>query len=230
LIERTGYLEMLEAEGTIESESRAENVKELISVVQEFEREERKTLEEFLAEVSLVSDIDELTESEDAVTLMTLHNAKGLEFPIVFIAGMEEGVFPHARSMTDMDELEEERRLCYVGITRARERLYLSYGQLRSLFGRTTANVPSRFLDELPEDVLERAEPGPKPWEAQVPAAAPRAVPRLSPGDVVRHRHFGTGRVVEVEGEGEAAVATVNFQGVGTKRLALGYAPLERVD
>jgi len=230
VLERSGYRASLEEEGTEDAQARLENVRELVTVAQEYEASTGdSSLASFLEHLSLVTDVDTYDERADRVALMTLHAAKGLEFRAVFLCGLEEGIFPHVRSLDDPRQLEEERRLAYVGITRARERLYLSYGQLRSLFGRTTANVPSRFLDELPEDVLERAEPGPKPWEAQVPAGAPRAVPRLSPGDVVRHRHFGTGRVVEVEGEGEAAVATVNFQGVGTKRLALGYAPLERV-
>jgi DNA helicase-2/ATP-dependent DNA helicase PcrA len=116
-----------------------------------------------------------------------------------------------------------------VGITRAKERLHLTYARVRSLFGRSTANVPSRFLEEVPEDVLERVQPGPRPWEAAAASRPTRDVPELSVGDLVRHRHFGTGRVLEVEGEGQTAVATVAFEGVGVKRLALGYAPLDRV-
>ncbi|MFN3286055.1 MAG: ATP-dependent helicase [bacterium] len=231
VLERSGYRASLEEEGTEDAQARLENVRELVTVAQEYEASTGDpSLASFLEHLSLVTDADTYDESTDRVALMTLHAAKGLEFRAVFLCGLEEGIFPHVRSLDDPRQLEEERRLAYVGITRARERLFLSYARLRSLFGRTTANVPSRFLDELPEDVLERAEPGPRPWEAPVPTAAPRAVPRLCPGDVVRHRHFGTGRVLEVEGEGEGAVATVHFQGVGTKRLALGYAPLERVD
>lgn len=231
VLERSGYRANLEEEGTEEAQARLENVRELVTVAQEYEASTGdSSLASFLEHLSLVTDVDTYDERADRVALMTLHAAKGLEFRAVFLCGLEEGIFPHIRSLDDPRQLEEERRLAYVGITRARERLYLSYSKLRSLFGRTTANVPSRFLDELPEEVLERAEPGPRPWEAPVATAAPRAAPQLCLGDVVRHRHFGTGRVLEVEGEGEAAVAIVNFQGVGTKRLALGYAPLERVD
>jgi DNA helicase-2/ATP-dependent DNA helicase PcrA len=231
VLERSGYRASLEEEGTEEAQARLENVRELVTVAQEYEASTGdSSLASFLEHLSLVTDADTYDDSADRVALMTLHAAKGLEFRAVFLCGLEEGIFPHVRSLDDPRQLEEERRLAYVGITRARERLFLSYAQLRSLFGRTTANVPSRFLDELPEDVLQRKEAGPRPWEAPVAAAAPRAVPQLSPGDVVRHRHFGTGRVLEVEGEGGGAVATVHFQGVGTKRLALGYAPLERVD
>jgi DNA helicase-2/ATP-dependent DNA helicase PcrA len=230
VLERTGYREALEAEGTDEAASRLENVQELVTVAQEYEAATGDaSLEAFLEHLSLVTDADTYDERADRVVLMTLHAAKGLEFRAVFLCGLEEGIFPHVRSLDDPRQLEEERRLAYVGITRAKERLYLSYAQLRSLFGRTVANVPSRFLDELPEDALERAQPGPPPWDA-APRGSPRAPLVLAVGDVVWHRHFGRGRVLELEGEGEAAVATVHFEGLGAKRLALGYAPLERVE
>ena len=230
VLERTGYREALEAEGTDEAASRLENVQELVTVAQEYEAATGDaSLEAFLEHLSLVTDADTYDERADRVVLMTLHAAKGLEFRAVFLCGLEEGIFPHVRSLDDPRQLEEERRLAYVGITRAKERLYLSYAQLRSLFGRTVANVPSRFLDELPEDALERAQPGPPPWDA-APRGSPRAPRVLAVGDVVWHRHFGRGRVLELEGEGEAAVATVHFEGLGAKRLALGYAPLERVE
>ncbi|GBD30250.1 ATP-dependent DNA helicase PcrA [bacterium HR32] len=230
VLERTGYREALEAEGTDEAASRLENGQELVTVAQEDEAATGDaSLEAFLEHLSLVTDADTYDERADRVVLMTLHAAKGLEFRAVFLCGLEEGIFPHVRSLDDPRQLEEERRLAYVGITRAKERLYLSYAQLRSLFGRTVANVPSRFLDELPEDALERAQPGPPPWDA-APRGSPRAPLVLAVGDVVWHRHFGRGRVLELEGEGEAAVATVHFEGLGAKRLALGYAPLERVE
>jgi DNA helicase-2/ATP-dependent DNA helicase PcrA len=230
VLERTGYREALEAEGTDEAASRLENVQELVTVAQEYEATTGDaSLEAFLEHLSLVTDADTYDERADRVALMTLHAAKGLEFRAVFLCGLEEGIFPHVRSLDDPRQLEEERRLAYVGITRAKERLYLSYAQLRSLFGRTVANVPSRFLDELPEDALERAQPGPPPWDA-APRGSPRAPLALAVGDVVWHRHFGRGRVLELEGEGEAAVATVHFEGLGAKRLALGYAPLDRVE
>ncbi len=229
VLERTGYRASLEEEGTEEAESRLENVRELVTVAQEYEAATGDgSLESFLEHLSLVTDADTYDEHADRVALMTLHAAKGLEFRVVFLCGLEEGVFPHVRSLDDPRQLEEERRLAYVGITRAKERLHLTFTRSRSLFGRTTANVPSRFLDELPEDVLEWVQPAPRPWEVGTPSP-PRDLVHLSVGDVVRHRHFGTGRVLEVEGEGQTAVATVHFQGVGVKRLALGYAPLERV-
>ncbi len=230
VLERTGYRDALEAEGTDEAASRLENVQELVTVAQEYEATTGDgSLEAFLEHLSLVTDADTYDERADRVVLMTLHAAKGLEFRAVFLCGLEEGIFPHVRSFDEPRQLEEERRLAYVGITRAKERLYLSYAQLRSLFGRTVANVPSRFLDELPEETLERVQPGPAPWDA-APLSCPRTPVPLAVGDVVWHRHFGRGRVLELEGEGETAVATVHFEGLGAKRLALGYAPLERVE
>lgn len=230
VLERTGYRASLEEEGTEEAASRLENVRELVTVAQEYEASTGDgSLHSFLEHLSLVTDADTYDPQADRVALMTLHAAKGLEFRAVFLCGLEEGIFPHVRCLDDPRQLEEERRLAYVGMTRAKERLYLTYARMRSLFGRTTANVPSRFVEELPEEVLERVEAEPEAWEG-LPSRAPGAVVvHLSVGDVVRHRHFGTGRVLEVEGEGQTAVATVHFQGVGVKRLALGYAPLERV-
>jgi DNA helicase-2/ATP-dependent DNA helicase PcrA len=231
VLERSGLRASLEEEGTEDAQARLENVRELVTVAQEYEASTGDaSLEGFLEHLALVTDADTYDEKADRVALMTLHAAKGLEFRAVFLCGLEEGVFPHVRCLDDPRQLEEERRLAYVGITRAKERLLLTYAQLRTLFGRTTANVPSRFLDELPEDVLERVPPGPKPWEVAAPSPRGTEAVRLSAGDAVHHRHFGTGRVLEVEGEGEAAVATVHFPGVGTKRLALSYAPLRRVD
>jgi len=159
IIEGSGYLSELKNENTVENETRIENLMEFVSVAMEYEKEaEAPTLAEFLENVALVSDVDEGDSEEDAVTLMTLHSAKGLEFPVVFIPGMEEGVFPSYRSITEDVEVEEERRLCYVGITRARETLYLSSAASRTLFGNTSYNKPSRFLDEIPEDLLEGYE------------------------------------------------------------------------
>jgi len=159
IIEESGYLSELKNENTVENETRIENLMEFVSVAMEYEKEaEAPTLAEFLENVALVSDIDEGDSEEDAVTLMTLHSAKGLEFPIVFIPGMEEGVFPSYRSITEDVEVEEERRLCYVGITRARETLYLSSAASRTLFGNTSYNKPSRFLDEIPEDLIDGYE------------------------------------------------------------------------
>jgi DNA helicase II / ATP-dependent DNA helicase PcrA len=158
--EKTGYLKSLDDDSTIESLSRAENVREFVTVAQEFERlDPEMTLEGFLERIALIADIDKYDAGEDSVVLMTLHNAKGLEFPVVFITGLEEGVFPHHRSMTDTEELEEERRLCYVGITRARERVYLTSAMGRTMYGNTSFNLKSRFLSEVPEE-LTRAAPG----------------------------------------------------------------------
>ncbi|MCL4498855.1 MAG: ATP-binding domain-containing protein, partial [Chloroflexi bacterium] len=221
LIERSGYLAALEAERTIEAQSRAENVQELVSVVQEAESEGKITLEDFLAGVALVSDLDQLAEEEKAVTLMTTHNAKGLEFPVVFIAGMEDGVFPHMRSMTDANELEEERRLCYVGITRAQRKLYLTNARSRNLWGDTRWNTPSRFLREIPEEfiaVCERKIDA----NAQVNVKAIGADFRI--GDLVMHATFGKGKVIGLKGSDQL---TVRFP-EGEKTLLLGYAPLEK--
>ena len=151
----SGYLKALEEERTLEAADRLENLRECFSVTQQFEHTaEDPSLESFLAHVSLVSDVDSLQAGEDAMTLMTLHSANGLEFPVVFIVGLEEGVFPHARSMIDDSEMEEERRLCYVGLTRARDHLYLTHAWRRTLYGQTQCNRRARFLDELPQEVV----------------------------------------------------------------------------
>ena len=156
VIEKSGILKELQDENTVESETRIENIKELISVALEYESKgEGQSLEEFLENVSLVADVDNLEEGKDYVVLMTLHSAKGLEFPVVFMIGMEEGVFPGFRSMTEESELEEERRLCYVGITRARERLYLTNTYCRTLYGNTSYNRISRFVKEIPAELIE---------------------------------------------------------------------------
>jgi len=232
LIEMTiiesGYQAMLEADGTDESYSRLENLRELVTVAQEFEQTTgEESIESFLQHLALVTDLDTWSEEIDRVTLMTLHSAKGLEFPVVFLAGLEEGLFPHARSLDEEGGMEEERRLCYVGMTRARERLYLSCARNRTIFGSTVPAVPSRFLDEVPAELIARPEPpAPAPqvtWEDEE-----RELPELTVGDQVRHASFGAGRVLEVEGEGARTVVTVRFER-GVKRLALGYAPLERV-
>ncbi|GIU97193.1 MAG: hypothetical protein KatS3mg013_0996 [Actinomycetota bacterium] len=200
----------------------------------------------FLEQVSLVGEQDEYDEQDSSVTLMTLHIAKGLEFPIVFIVGLEDGIFPHFRSMTDQAELEEERRLAYVGITRARERLYLTHAWSRTLYGQTQYNPPSRFLKEVPEHLLDRreAESIARPRGRRgaggytvvgLPArtasgrTARRAPPSIAPGDTVVHERFGEGVVLTVSGEGEDAEARVAFAEVGEKSLLLAYAPLTKV-
>ncbi|AEG15264.1 ATP-dependent DNA helicase PcrA [Desulfofundulus kuznetsovii DSM 6115] len=254
VLQRSGYWQELLAENTVESRTRQENLKEFLSVTQDFDRQAgEQTLSAFLAELSLVSDIDRYDEEADQVVLMTLHSAKGLEFPVVFLVGMEEGVFPHSRSLVEPAELEEERRLCYVGITRARERLYLTHCWQRTLYGATRHNDPSRFLEEIPphlvtvDDPLDRGNgakrPKPAPGGAGLPRGAaketePGMLPPVreqapvyafSPGDRVRHRKWGQGTVINVRGQGENAELQVEFPNLGTKILLARYAPLERV-
>jgi len=225
MLAETGYVTALEAERTIESLSRLENVKEFTSVVAEFEAgHEDASLEDFLETVALIADIDTYDDVTDSVTLMTLHNAKGLEFPVVFIVGMEDGVFPHFRSLEEDGRLEEERRLMYVGLTRARERLYLSHAWSRSLYGQTSYNTGSRFLSEIPEELTEVAE---KPAEAETPTPITPiyADVEYAVGEEVEHRKFGRGTVVATKGKDRV---TVRFA-QGEKTMLVGYAPMEKV-
>jgi len=227
-LDRTGYRRMLEAEGTDEAYARLENLEELAAVAQEVEAMSGEgTLEAFLQHLALQTDVDSLEERPDRVTLMTLHSAKGLEFPVVVLAGLEEGLFPHMRALEEEVDLAEERRLCYVGMTRARHRLLLTYARQRTSYGTTRPSLPSRFLAEIPPDAVERAAT-PRTGTGDWPAEDQRPVPEVAVGDAVRHKTFGAGRVLEVDGEGPRAIITVRFDGpAGTKRLALGYAPLE---
>ncbi|HKU57373.1 MAG TPA: UvrD-helicase domain-containing protein [Gaiellaceae bacterium] len=229
---RSGYLESLEAERTIEAQGRIENLQELVSVAREWlENAEDKTLSAFLQEVSLYSDQDAIRGDGSLVTLMTLHNAKGLEFRAVYLIGMEEGIFPHSRSIEEQG-IEEERRLCYVGMTRAQERLTLLHASSRMLFGGRNHNLPSRFLDELPDGHVERERLRPASWSGY---GAPRRsqiapqenVPDLGTGDSVRHSTLGEGVVVRIEPGG---LVTVRFADDGSERkLVLEYAPLEKL-
>jgi DNA helicase II / ATP-dependent DNA helicase PcrA len=231
VLERTGYLEALEAERTVEAQGRIENLGELVNVAREYhETAEQPTLSEFLQQISLFSDQDELIEEGGRLTLMTLHNAKGLEFRAVFLVGMEEGVFPHARSLEEQG-LEEERRLCYVGLTRAQERLVLTHASGRSLWGSRSYNLPSRFLDELPQDEIARDRLRPTSWSGYgAPTVSVRResdIPELATGDSVRHSTLGDGVVTRIEGDG---TVTVRFAEDGAeRRLMLEYAPLERL-
>ncbi|HEX2504868.1 MAG TPA: 3'-5' exonuclease, partial [Gaiellaceae bacterium] len=231
VLEQSGYVEALEAERTIEAQGRIENLQELVGVAREYqETADDPTLSEFLQQISLFSDQDELVEEGGRVTLMTLHNAKGLEFRAVFLIGMEEGVFPHARSLEEQG-LEEERRLCYVGLTRAQERLTLTHASSRSLWGSKSYNLPSRFLDELPGERIERDRLRPTSWfsyGAPERSRAPeRDLPSLSTGDSVRHSTLGEGVVTRIERDG---TVTIRFAEDGAeRRLMLEYAPLERV-
>ena len=242
--EDSGLIAMFEAEDTIESESRVENLQELITVAEEFESARKDEgapgrLADFLERTSLISEVDLLADTDEVVTMMTLHNAKGLEYPVVFLTGMEEGVFPHIRSLNEPDQLEEERRLAYVGITRAQSLLYLTHAWSRSLWGGTNYNPTSRFIGEIPTeliDVLREAEaPRARKWVdydqsrgRPRPVQTERTIVRVAPGDRVHHEAFGAGRVVEVKGSGADTEVTVNFDDEGTKRLVLAYANLTK--
>lgn len=228
----SGYLIELETERTIEAMGRVENLKELVGVAREFEsRQPEGTLADFLEQIALVSETDEYDQDDPVVTLMTMHNAKGLEFDVVFMIGMEDGVFPHYRSMGDPAELEEERRLAYVGITRARRRLYLTHAWSRSLFGGSNYNPASRFLSEIPAELVQSQEGEPPPGRTRdvanggKPARQPVDV---SAGDTVMHDKWGEGVVLSVSGAGDRAEATISFEDVGEKRILLAYAPLAK--
>jgi len=226
-LERSGYLEALEAERTIEAQGRLENLQELVGVAREYqENAEEPSLSHFLQEISLYSDQDAMRGEESLVTLMTLHNAKGLEFRAVYLLGMEEGIFPHVRSIEEQG-IEEERRLAYVGMTRAKEHLTLVHASARSLWGSRGYNLPSRFLDELPGSV-DRERLRPASWSSYgAQGVAPREdVPLLSTGDSVRHGTLGEGVVTQIEAGG---VVTVRFEDGSERRLMLDYAPLERI-
>ena len=249
ILEQSGFLEELRASHDPQDEVRVENLEELVAVIEEYEERaisegETPTLGAFLEEVSLVADADEIPEGDDhggVVTLMTLHTAKGLEFPTVFLTGMEEGVFPHSRTLGEKNELEEERRLAYVGLTRARERLYLSRAEYRSAWGAPNYNPPSRFLEEIPENLIEwnKSASGfsspPITRKKYSSPPPPRATGKqssglqLSIGDRVSHDTFGLGTVIAVSGEGEKAEATINFGSYGEKRLLLRYAPVDKL-
>jgi superfamily I DNA/RNA helicase len=230
VLEQSGYLESLRAERTIEAQGRIENLQELVGVAQEYQHTAQEpSLSGFLQEISLYSDQDAIRGEQSLVTLMTLHNAKGLEFRAVFMIGMEEGIFPHARSIEEQG-LEEERRLAYVGMTRAKERLVLTHASARSLYGSRSYNLPSRFLDELPDDKVERHRLQPASWSGY---GSPTGIaPRedhvsLSTGDSVRHETLGEGVVTAIERGG---LVTVRFASDGSeRRLMLDYAPLERI-
>lgn len=248
----SGYLETLR-DGTTEGEVREENVRELLSVAKKFDTlPAREALTRFLEEVALIADTDSLDEGADAVRLMTVHSSKGLEFPVVFLIGLEEGIFPHSRSALSPAELEEERRLMYVGLTRAREKAYLLHAEIRTLFGGMQVNPPSRFLAEIPDALIERREQ--KPESAFFPSRKPsfgfgggyrkktsstpfsskkevnierplEAATDLRPGDMVEHPQFGSGLVISIEGK----LVSVAFKRAGVKKMMLGVAPLKKL-
>ncbi|HYL53256.1 MAG TPA: 3'-5' exonuclease, partial [Acidimicrobiia bacterium] len=271
---RSGYLAELEAERSVEAHGRVENLQELVGSAREFDEQIEQgdlaglvaiggigvgeehaappvglaRVQAFLEAISLVTDLDENDPEQSSVTLMTLHSAKGLEFPVVFLIGLEDGVFPHVRSLGDPDELEEERRLCYVGLTRAEERLYLCHAWSRMMFGTTDYRPPSRFLEEIPAELVDaladddgrRRGGGRGAHREAVVAAALRreSAPTgargaeqlgLQVGDDVRHDKFGEGVIVDITGTGDKAEARVQFRDVGEKTLLLSWAPLARV-
>ncbi len=241
VLDATGYMDMIRSERTIEALGRQENLEELVSAVAEFEETGPASLGAeqwaemggidklgmFLESVSLVTDVDAM-ENDEKVTLMTLHNAKGLEFPIVFITGMEDGVFPHMRALGDPDELEEERRLCYVGMTRAEDRLYLTRAWSRNLYGQNHYNGPSRFLSEIPDHLMIETERDRRRRSAAAEPKATVSAGEITVGDRVRHTHWGLGTVSEIAGGGDRAEAIVVFDDQGSKRLLLAWAPLEK--
>ncbi len=272
VLTRSGYLAELEASDDPQDETRVENLAELVAVAREFADEPSlgpsadpadpapatPGLGDFLERVALVADADQIPDADESggvVTLMTLHTAKGLEFPVVFLTGMEDGVFPHMRALGDQPELEEERRLAYVGVTRAQQRLYVSRAVVRSAWGAPSHNPASRFLDELPIDLVDwqRTEAAQTSWSRPVAAYSQRAaaptrrfgsaaaradadargqkrdVPSLEPGDRVLHDSFGMGTVVTMEGVADKAVASIDFGSQGVKRLLMRYAPVEKL-
>jgi DNA helicase II / ATP-dependent DNA helicase PcrA len=243
VIKETGYLRDLEIESTtsVEAETRAQNVRELLAATEEFvERTDPPHIRGFLEEAALVSDFDRWDESVDRVTLMTLHNAKGLEFPFVFIAGMEDGLFPISRAMESESDLEEERRLFYVGITRAEERLMILHANLRRRFGGAMACIRSRFLSEIPDELVEHestVRQSPTSWsnafdeddaEEEREASTPFGSVRLSKGQLVRHPVWGDGRIEELTGSGANMRASIRFSGV-IKKVVVKYAALETI-
>ncbi len=245
VVARTGYGEMLTEDQTEEGEDRRDNVLELTRVAAEFaDLRPEAGLASFLEEAALASDVDEYDENADAVALITLHAAKGLEFPVVFLVGMEDGIFPHARSIDDPERLEEERRLCYVGVTRAKHRLYLVYAAHRTLYGNTVANVPSRFLADVPAKLtrghhgtpgsrgLRRPHVAPAGPTLAAAPGRPRASAsgsRFAPGDRVRHAKFGEGIVVKSVLTKDDEEVEVAFPKVGVKKLSTAFAPLEKL-
>ena len=260
VLEKSGYREMLKAEKTIEAESRLENINEFLTVTQAFEQaSDDKSLIAFLTDLALVADIDKLGDEEEEVSggtvLMTMHSAKGLEFPVVFIIGMEENIFPHSRSLMDNDEMEEERRLAYVGITRAEKQLYLSCAQMRTLYGRSSFNTPSRFLNEIDAQLLEETIAKRSSQSGSYSASKRRSSYRQAPaqtkgkslaaksalqesggdklswkvGDKAAHGKWGVGTVVSIRNEGESMELDIAFPApVGIKRLMAKFAPITK--
>lgn len=240
ILRQTQYKEMLKLEKSLEAESRLENIEEFLSVTKNFEAEsDDKSLVAFLTDLALVADIDQMDDHEkgnDAVVLMTLHSAKGLEFPVVFIIGLEEGVFPHSRSLMDEGEMEEERRLAYVGITRAKEELYITNAEMRTLFGRTNMNPPSRFISEIPAELVKPLVKDElvirgknQSWQSTIKRPTQNSDTAWKAGDKALHTKWGIGTVVAVKGEGENMELDIAFpHPIGIKRLLAKFAPITK--
>lgn len=247
ILEKTGYLKELEDSTDPQDEARVENIGELLSVAKVFlDENPTGTVQDFLEQVALVNDVDTYEQADSKVTLMTLHSAKGLEFPIVFLAGMEEGLFPHSRTLMNPEEIEEERRLCYVGITRAEKELYLLNATTRTVFGRTNGYLPSRFLKEIPEGLIEELRPKRKVREdvqRHVPShlsvmSRPVTKPTLrnpvvenwQVGDTAVHSKWGNGKVIELQGSGSGLKLIIDFPTQGVRLIMAQFAPVKRLE
>ena len=245
ILDRTGYLAQLEESTDPQDQARAENIGELLSVAKDFQdTNPTGTVEDFLEQVALVNDVDSFEQEESKVTLMTLHAAKGLEFPIVFLGGLEEGLFPHSRTLMNPEEIEEERRLAYVGITRAEKELYISNATTRTVFGRTSSYLPSRFIDEIPEELVDGLRA-----KRKVPDDIKRHVPQhmsvtsrpvtkpivrneviadWKVGDTATHSKWGNGKVINVAGEGAGMKLTIEFPTQGVRVVMAKFAPVKK--
>ena len=245
ILDRTGYLAQLEESTDPQDQARAENIGELLSVAKDFQdTNPTGTVEDFLEQVALVNDVDSFEQEESKVTLMTLHAAKGLEFPIVFLGGLEEGLFPHSRTLMNPEEIEEERRLAYVGITRAEKELYISNATTRTVFGRTSSYLPSRFIDEIPAELVDslrakrRIPDDIKPTVPRHMSVASRPVTKPSirneviadwkVGDTAIHSKWGNGKVVNVSGEGAGMKLTIEFPTQGVRVVMAKFAPVKK--
>ena len=245
ILDRTGYLAQLEESTDPQDQARAENIGELLSVAKDFQdTNPTGTVEDFLEQVALVNDVDSFEQEESKVTLMTLHAAKGLEFPIVFLGGLEEGLFPHSRTLMNPEEIEEERRLAYVGITRAEKELYISSATTRTVFGRTSSYLPSRFIDEIPAELVDglrakrRIPDDIKPTVPRHMSVASRPVTKpiirneviadWKVGDTAIHSKWGNGKVVNVSGEGAGMKLTIEFPTQGVRVVMAKFAPVKK--
>ena len=245
ILDRTGYLAQLEESTDPQDQARAENIGELLSVAKDFQdTNPTGTVEDFLEQVALVNDVDSFEQEESKVTLMTLHAAKGLEFPIVFLGGLEEGLFPHSRTLMNPEEIEEERRLAYVGITRAEKELYISNATTRTVFGRTSSYLPSRFIDEIPAELVDslrakrRTPDDIKPTVPRHMSVASRPVTKpiirneviadWKVGDTAIHSKWGNGKVVNVTGEGAGMKLTIEFPTQGVRVVMAKFAPVKK--